>query len=74
MAEQTTFDAEQHTNGHSPNGRLTIRELEAGQRVAAVFAVRERDLRQKRNGEPFLRLVLARGIRPGARSARRSSR
>ncbi|HEY8763121.1 MAG TPA: HD domain-containing protein, partial [Solirubrobacteraceae bacterium] len=58
MAEQTTFDAEQHTNGHSPNGRLTIRELEAGQRVAAVFAVRERDLRQKRNGEPFLRLVL----------------
>lgn len=58
MAERTTFDAEQHTNGHSPNGRLTIRELEAGQRVAAVFAVRERDLRQKRNGEPFLRLVL----------------
>jgi 3'-5' exoribonuclease len=64
MAEQTTFDAEQHTNGHSPNGRLTIRELEAGQRVAAVFAVRERDLRQKRNGEPFLRLVL--GDRSGS--------
>ncbi|MDQ2939952.1 MAG: HD domain-containing protein, partial [Actinomycetota bacterium] len=55
---------EQHTNGHSPNGRLTIRELEAGQRVAAVFAVRERDLRQKRNGEPFLRLVL--GDRSGS--------
>ena len=64
MAEQTTFDAEQHTNGHSPNGRLTIRELEAEQRVAAVFAVRERDLRQKRNGEPFLRLVL--GDRSGS--------
>jgi 3'-5' exoribonuclease len=26
--------------------------------VIAVFCVRERDLRQKRNGEPFLRLVL----------------
>jgi 3'-5' exoribonuclease len=64
MAEQTTLDAQQHTNGHSPNGRLTIRELEAGQRVAAVFAVRERDLRQKRNGEPFLRLVL--GDRSGS--------
>ncbi len=59
MAEQQTLDAQQQTNGHAPNGRLTIRELEAGQRVTAVFAVRERDLRQKRNGEPFLRLVLA---------------
>jgi 3'-5' exoribonuclease len=66
MAEQTTFDSVQHSNGHSPNGngRPTIRELEAGQQVAAVFAVRERDLRQKRNGEPFLRLVL--GDRSGS--------
>jgi 3'-5' exoribonuclease len=64
MAEQPTLDAQQHMNGHSPNGRPTIRELEAGQRVAAVFAVRERDLRQKRNGEPFLRLVL--GDRSGS--------
>jgi 3'-5' exoribonuclease len=58
MGDQTTLDAQQHSNGHSPNGRPTIRELEAGQQVTAVFAVRERDLRQKRNGEPFLRLVL----------------
>ena len=64
MAEQTTLDAQQHMNGDSPNGRPTIRELESGQRVAAVFAVRERDLRQKRNGEPFLRLVL--GDRSGS--------
>jgi 3'-5' exoribonuclease len=64
MPEQTTLDAEPHTNGHPPNGRPTIRELEAGQRIAAVFAVRERDLRQKRNGEPFLRLVL--GDRSGS--------
>ena len=64
MEEQTTLEpqlngsVEPQLNGHSPNGRLTIRELEAGQRVAAVFCVRERDLRQKRNGEAFLRLVL----------------
>jgi len=74
MAEQTTLGAEQlleagaeqRGNGHSPsaNGRPTIRELEAGQPIAAVFAVRERDLRQKRNGEPFLRLVL--GDRSGS--------
>jgi 3'-5' exoribonuclease len=53
MAEQPSFDTEL-----SANGRPTIRDLEAGQRVAAVFYVRERDLRQKRNGEPFLRIVL----------------
>jgi 3'-5' exoribonuclease len=64
MAEQETFDVQAHTNGHSSNGRPTIRELEAGQRVTAVYCVRERDLRQKRNGEPFLRLVL--GDRSGS--------
>jgi 3'-5' exoribonuclease len=58
MTEQTALDVPRHSNGHSPNGRPTIRELETGQRVTGVFAVRERDLRQKRNGEPFLRLVL----------------
>jgi 3'-5' exoribonuclease len=58
MAEQPTLDVQPHLNGDSPSRRASIRELEAGQRVTAVFAVRERDLRQKRNGEPFLRLVL----------------
>jgi 3'-5' exoribonuclease len=53
MGEQPSFDI-----GLESNGRPAIRDLEAGQRVAAVFCVRERDLRQKRNGEPFLRLVL----------------
>ncbi len=56
MEEQTTLEPQ--LNGDRPRERLTIRELEAGQRVASVFCVRERDLRQKRNGEPFLRLVL----------------
>jgi 3'-5' exoribonuclease len=56
VEEQTTLEPQM--NGDGPVKRPTIRELEAGQRVASVFCVRERDLRQKRNGEPFLRLVL----------------
>ncbi|HEY7456720.1 MAG TPA: HD domain-containing protein [Solirubrobacterales bacterium] len=38
--------------------RVPLRELEDGQRVTGVYAVRERELRRKRNGEPWLRLVL----------------
>jgi 3'-5' exoribonuclease len=69
MAEQETLEVSgalepPSANGDSANGRRMIRELEAGQRVAAVFCVRERDLRQKRNGEAFLRLVL--GDRSGS--------
>jgi 3'-5' exoribonuclease len=35
-----------------------IADLEAGQRVEGVYAVRDRELRRKRNGDPWLRLVL----------------
>jgi len=42
----------------SPPARVPLRELEDGQRVAGVYAVRERELRRKRNGDPWLRLVL----------------
>jgi 3'-5' exoribonuclease len=42
----------------TPAGRVPLRELEDGQRVSAVYAVRERELRRKRNGEPWLRLSL----------------
>jgi 3'-5' exoribonuclease len=48
----------------SPNGngthpaRASLAELEDGQRVAGVYAVRERELRRKRSGEPWLRLSL----------------
>ncbi|HET7052897.1 MAG TPA: HD domain-containing protein [Solirubrobacterales bacterium] len=42
---------------HAPV-RVPLRELEDGQRVKGVYAVRERELRRKRNGEPWLRLVL----------------
>ena len=36
--------------------RVPLRDLEDGQRVAGVYAVRERELRRKRNGDPWLRL------------------
>ncbi|HEX8690599.1 MAG TPA: HD domain-containing protein [Solirubrobacterales bacterium] len=42
----------------APPERVPLRELQEGQRVAGVYAVRERDLRRKRNGEPWLRLSL----------------
>jgi 3'-5' exoribonuclease len=38
--------------------RVPLKELEDGHRVAGVYAVRERELRRKRNGEPWLRLAL----------------
>jgi 3'-5' exoribonuclease len=37
---------------------VPLGELQDGQRVAGVYAVRERELRRKRNGEPWLRLGL----------------
>ena len=39
-----------------PEPRVPLGELEDGQRVRGVYAVRERELRRKRNGEPWLRL------------------
>jgi 3'-5' exoribonuclease len=38
--------------------RVPLGEIEDGQRVSGVYAVRERELRRKRNGEPWLRLRL----------------
>ena len=42
----------------APVPRVPLRELEDGQLVKGVYAVRERELRRKRNGEPWLRLRL----------------
>ena len=39
-----------------PASRVPLRDLEDGQRVNGVYAVRERELRRKRNGDPWLRL------------------
>jgi 3'-5' exoribonuclease len=54
-------------NGPDSNGmpsepgseRPFVRDLAEGQEVAAAFAVRERERRTRRNGDDFLRLVLA---------------
>jgi 3'-5' exoribonuclease len=40
----------------TPAERIALRDLEDGQRVRGVFAVRQRELRRKRNGDPWLRL------------------
>ncbi len=42
----------------APPLRVPLRDLAPGQQVDSVFGVRERELRQKKNGEAWLRLVL----------------
>jgi 3'-5' exoribonuclease len=49
--EQTLVEA-------SAPARVPVRDLQDGRRVQGVYAVRERELRRKRNGEPWLRLSL----------------
>ena len=59
VADTLTRTAEAaSSNGAAPAKRTPVRELEDGQRVSGVYAVRERELRRKRNGEPWLRLGL----------------
>src|SRR4051794_25669246 len=48
MAEQTAIP--------TPAARVALRDLEDGQRLRGIYAVRQRELRRKRNGEPWLRL------------------
>jgi 3'-5' exoribonuclease len=38
--------------------RIAIRDFEDGQRVHGVYAVRGRELRRKKNGEPWLRMTV----------------
>jgi len=61
MAEQTQIEAFAKTEPQvaepiAPAFRIPLGELEDGQRVSGVYAVRERELRRKRNGDPWLRL------------------
>ncbi|MBS1890614.1 MAG: HD domain-containing protein [Actinobacteria bacterium] len=42
----------------SIDARISIRDLEDGQRVRGVYAVRGRELRRKRNGEPWLKMTV----------------
>jgi 3'-5' exoribonuclease len=41
------------------NGRRSVRELNDGDAVSGAFAVRERELRQRRDGGEWLRLVIS---------------
>jgi 3'-5' exoribonuclease len=41
------------------NGRRSVRELSDGDAVSGTFAVRERELRQRRDGGEWLRLVIS---------------
>jgi 3'-5' exoribonuclease len=58
MSEQTQLEALAQTDPAPSEAavRVPLGELEDGQRVGGVYAVRERELRRKRNGEPWLRL------------------
>ncbi len=59
MTQQALSDSlETKITGAPAPVRLPLRDLEDGQRVKGVYAVRERELRRKRNGEPWLRLAL----------------
>ena len=50
--------AEEASNEDGPAGRVALRDLEDGQRVCGVYAVRGRELRRKKNGEPWLRMTV----------------
>jgi 3'-5' exoribonuclease len=52
MDEQTLID----TLGPQ---RVPLRDLRDGQQLEGAYAVRERELRRRRNGEPWLKLTLA---------------
>ena len=56
MDEQTLLPTPEQTAIPTPPERMALGDLEDGQRVRGVYAVRGRELRRKRNGEPWLRL------------------
>jgi 3'-5' exoribonuclease len=56
MSEQITIDGNGSRGAES--GRQSIRELADGDQVNSVFAVRDRDLAKKKNGDDYLRLKL----------------
>ncbi|HEY6770817.1 MAG TPA: HD domain-containing protein [Solirubrobacterales bacterium] len=57
--EETLFDNGNGNRTPQPGQNRPLRELSDGDQVAGAFVVRERERRQKRNGEDFLRVVLA---------------
>jgi 3'-5' exoribonuclease len=59
MAESLFENANGNDAAAEPAGPITLRQLSDGDEVSGAFVVRERERRQKRNGEDFLRVVLA---------------
>jgi 3'-5' exoribonuclease len=57
--EETLFDNGSGKGTAQPGQNRLLREFSDGDQVAGAFVVRERERRQKRNGEDFLRVVLA---------------
>jgi 3'-5' exoribonuclease len=57
MEEQTTIEEQTMIEALVPQ-RVPLRELQDGQRVQGAYAVRGRELRRKRNGDPWLKLTL----------------
>jgi 3'-5' exoribonuclease len=61
MEEQTTqttmMEEQTEIEALGPE-RIPLRDLQDGQRVKGAYAVRDRELRRKRNGEPWLKLTL----------------
>jgi 3'-5' exoribonuclease len=68
MSDQVSLTEQPAQNGASENGvssanapageRAWVRDLADGQAIAGVFGVRERELRQRRNGGEWLRLIV----------------
>ena len=56
---QTLFENGDPGEAQEAGKARLLRELSDGDQVAGAFVVRERERRQKRNGEDFLRVVLA---------------
>ena len=68
MSDQVSLTEQPALNGTAENGassgnapageRAWVRDLADGQTIAGVFGVRERELRQRRNGGEWLRLIV----------------
>jgi 3'-5' exoribonuclease len=59
MTETLFENGNGNAGGHPPAPPVLLRELSDGDEVCGAFVVRERERRQKRNGEHYLRVVLA---------------
>ena len=59
MAETLFENGNGNAGGPEAKPCVTLRELADGDEISGAFVVRERERRQKRNGEHYLRVVLA---------------